>query len=317
MHVQNRRTALRARSILGLVAGAGLLAACGGGDPLAQDTADSGTAGSADAGQDGAVVVGSQDYYSNEIIAELYAQALEARDVPVERELRIGQREVYMPELESGALDLFPEYSGPVLQYWVEDPPQRSSDEVYAALVEAAPEGLQVLDQAEATDQDAYVVTSEFAQEWDLETIDDLAQVEVPMTMGANSEAELRPNGPQGLAEVYGVEVDFTPIEDGGGPLTVSALEDGSIQLAIMYTADPSIAQNDLVVLEDTQGLFLASHVVPLASGDLPPEAVDVVDEVNANLTTEELRDLNARSTQEELPAADIARDWLSEQGLN
>jgi osmoprotectant transport system substrate-binding protein len=141
--------------------------------------------------------------------------------------------------------------------------------------------------------------------------MDDLANVTVPMTLGGNSEGENRPNGPKGLLGTYGVKVRFTPIEDGGGPLTVKALKDGDIQLAIIYTADPTIAANGLVSLEDTKGLFLASHVVPLASDKLDKQAADIINTISRTMTPEELIALNARSINEQLPAATIATDWL------
>ncbi|MGY3126594.1 osmoprotectant transport system substrate-binding protein [Agrococcus sp. UYP33] len=289
-----------------------VLAGCSSADPLEESpsTAPSGSSEST------TLVVGSQDYYSNEIIAELYAQGLEDAGYTIDRQLRIGQREVYLPEIESGSIDLFPEYTGPLLQVWADAPEERESDEVYAALTEAAPEGITILDQAPATDQDSYVVTREFAEQYDLTTVADLANVDVPLTMGANSEAETRPNGPQGLADVYGIEVGFTPIEDGGGPLTVRALQDGDVQLAILYTAQPEIAENDLVVLEDTEGLFLSSNVVPVASDRVDEEAQAVVNEISAALTSDELIELNRRSTVDQSPAADIAAAWLEEQGL-
>lgn len=291
-----------------LAAGALFLAGCGGADPLDEPT-ESG-------GGSGPVVIGSQDYYSNEIIAEIYAQALEAEGYDVSREFRIGQREAYLPEIEAGTLDLFPEYTGPLLQYWVGETDARMTDEVYEELIEATPAGLRVLDQSPATDQDAYTVTQEFADEWGLTTISDLTKVTEPMTMGANSEAESRPNGPRGLAEKYGVEVDFTPIEDGGGPLTVKALQDGDIQIAIIYTADPTIAINGLVSLEDDGGLFLASHVVPLASDKVDDRAAEIINSISAAMEPDDLIALNARSVEEGRPAADIASDWLAEQDL-
>jgi osmoprotectant transport system substrate-binding protein len=292
---------------IGAVALAAVLTttACSSGDPLSSGDSDGDT-----------IVIGSQDYYSNEIIAEIYAQSLEDAGFTVERDFRIGQREAYLPEIEGGSIDLFPEYSGPVLQYWQPDTPARLSDDVYAALQDATPEGLRVLDQSAATDQDSYTVTKAFADQWSLTTVDDLANVTEPMTMGANSEAENRPNGPQGLRDTYGVEVGFTPIEDGGGPLTVAALNDGDIQLAIIYTADPSITANDLVSLQDTKGLFLASHVVPLASDNVNDEAADVINAVSAAMTPEDLLAMNARSVDEELPAETIAKDWLAEADL-
>ncbi|MDF9714579.1 ABC transporter substrate-binding protein [Nocardioides sp. ChNu-153] len=296
----------RATAALALATTLGLAAGCGSSDsdPLAAE-------------RDGdAIVIGSQDYYSSEIIAEIYAQALEAEDVEVQRDFRIGQREVYLPEIEDGSIDLFPEYSGPLLQYWEPDTTARLTDDVYAALEEAVPEGLRVLDQADATDQDSYVVTREFSEQYGVTSAADLADVPVELTLGANSEAESRPNGPQGLQEAYGVEVGFTPIEDGGGQLTVDALEAGDIQLAIVYTASPVVAQNDLVVLEDPEGLFLASHVVPVASDNVDDEAAAIIDEVSSRLTPEGLLELNVRSVEDQSPAADIAADWLEEQGL-
>ena len=301
-----RRTTIPA--VVGtILAGALALAGCASSDPLA---------GESPAADDAPIVIGSQDYYSSEIIAEIYAQALEGAGYEVDRQFRIGQREVYLPEIESGAIDLFPEYTGPVLQYWDPETEARLSDDVFAALVETAPENVRVLDQSPATDQDAYTVTEAFAQEWNLVNIEDLANVTVPLTMGGNSEGETRPNGPAGLLATYGVEAAFTPIEDGGGPLTVKALQDGAIQLAIIYTADPSIEANNLVSLVDTKGLFLASHVVPLASDWLDDAAVAIINEISATMTASELVSLNGRSVNEQLPAATIATDWLTANGL-
>lgn len=172
------------------------------------------------------------------------------------------------------------------------------------------------MDQSPATDQDSYVITQEFADEWGIENVEDLDKVTEPMTLGANSEAESRPNGPKGLEETYGIEVGFAPIEDSGGPLTVKALKDDDVQLAIIYTADPSIESNNLVSLEDTKGLFLSSNVVPLASDKVDDKAAEVINEVSAAMSPEDLVSLNNRSVTEQLPAADIAKDWLEEKGL-
>ena len=306
MFSKNRLTALAALTVTSAFA----LTACGTDSSPLEDDATS------DASGDETIVIGSQDYYSNEIIAETYAQALENAGYDVDRQFRIGQREAYLPEIEAGEIDLFPEYSGPVLQYWEPDTEARLPDDVFAALEEAAPEGLNVLDQSPATDQDSYVITQEFADEWGIENVEDLDKVTEPMTLGANSEAESRPNGPKGLEETYGIEVGFAPIEDSGGPLTVKALKDGDVQLAIIYTADPSIESNNLVSLEDTKGLFLSSNVVPLASDKVDDKAAEVINEVSAAMSPEDLVSLNNRSVTEQLPAADIAKDWLEEKGL-
>ncbi|QTX04889.1 ABC transporter substrate-binding protein [Agromyces archimandritae] len=301
-------TAKQRLTALAVSAAAALaLAGCGTGDPLDGGSTESGG---------GSIVIGSQDYYSNEIIAELYAQALEAKGFEVDRQLRIGQREVYLPEIEAGNIDLFPEYTGNLLQALDAEATATKSDEVYEALTEALPDGVRVLDQSEASDQDSYNVTAEFAKEHGLTEIGDLADAGVPLVLGGNSELETRPYGPEGLKSVYGVEVSFTPIEDSGGPLTVKALVDGQVQLADIYSADPSIAANDFVTLEDPEGLFLSSNVVPIASDRITDEMAEVIDAVSAALTADDLIALNARSVDDQESAADIAAAWLEEQGL-
>ncbi|MCD5347336.1 ABC transporter substrate-binding protein [Agromyces sp. S2-1-8] len=285
------------------------LAGCASSDPL-----DSGS-GETDGGGE-TLVVGSQDYYSNEIIAELYAQALEANGFTVELQPRIGQREVYMPEIESGSIDVFPEYTGNLLQYYVPDTTATTADDVYAELETSLPEGLRVLDQSPATDQDSYNVTKEFSEQNDVTSLADLAKVTTPLTLGGNSELATRPYGPEGLKSVYGVDVAFTPIEDSGGPLTLKALQDGDVQLVNIFSANPAIATSDLVTLEDPEGLFLASNVVPVVSEKVDDKAAEVINTVSAALTADELVALNAKSVDDQESAEQIASDWLAEQSL-
>ena len=129
-----------------VLAGSLVLAGCSSADPLATES---------DAAQDGGttVVVGSQAYYSNEIVAEIYAQALEGAGMEVERQFSIGQRDAYMPQLEDGSIDVFPEYTGNLLQFYKEDTEARSSEEVYDELKKSLPESLAVLEAAEASDE--------------------------------------------------------------------------------------------------------------------------------------------------------------------
>ena len=285
------------------------LAGCSSGDPLDSGSSDGG-------GSSETIVVGSQDYYSNEIIAELYAQALEENGYTVERDLRIGQREVYIPEIESGAIDVFPEYTGNLLQYYVPDTAATTSDDVYAELETSLPDGLRVLDQSPATDQDSYNVTKTFSDENDVKSLADLKNVSTPITLGGNSELATRPYGPEGLKSVYGVDVAFTPIEDSGGPLTLKALVDNQVQMVNIYSADPNIAANDLVTLEDPEGLFLASNVVPVVSETVTDEIAKIINTVSAALTAEDLVALNALSVNEQESADQIASDWLADKAL-
>ena len=304
------------------LAGGGLLAAgaaaCSNADPLADPSSDAGSGsdgGSDGGGASGALVIGSQQYYSNEIIAELFAQVIEKSGACVERQYQIGQRDVYMPELESGAIDLLPEYLGNLLQYLDESAATGTADELATALGSALPDGLRVLPYAEATDQDSYTTTKDFASQQQLASIADLSGVK-DLKIAANPEFEERPYGPKGAKEVYGVDVSVVPVSDSGGPLTLQALLDGTTQLADIYTADPSIAKNDLVTLEDPESMILPQNVAPLVSSRIDDTAAAAIKTVTDALTTEELIALNTKSVDEQQDSATIAKAWLTEKGL-
>ena len=288
-----------------VVVGAALaLSGCATGDPL-----EPGTGGESS----DSIVIGSQAYYSNEIIAEIYAQALEAEGFTVERKFQIGQRDAYLPSLESGEVDLFPEYSGNLLQFYSPDTTATTSDDVYAELQEALPEGLVVLDQSSATDQDSYNVTADFAKEYNLTSLVDLATVSVPLTLGGPAELLERPYGPTGLLEKYNVQVAFQAT----GDTTVADLLAGTVNIANVYSADPRIETDDLVTLLDPDGLFLASNVVPLANADIADEIAPVINAVSAALTPESLVALNVQSQVDELSSAEIATQWLKANNLS
>ncbi|HEV7950244.1 MAG TPA: ABC transporter substrate-binding protein [Glaciihabitans sp.] len=295
-------------SVGAVVVGASLaLAGCSSSDPLS----------SGGSGDSETLIVGSQQYYSNEIIAEIYSQALEDGGYTVDRQFNIGQREVYLPEIESGAIDVFPEYTGSLLSALVDSEPSGSSEEIYDQLTEALPDGLRVLDQADAADQDSWTVTQAFADKYNLTDIASLANVTEPITVGGNSELQTRPYGPDALAEKYGVTTaGFTAVQDSGGPLTVKALVDNQIQLANIYTADPNIQTNNLVVLDDPDSLFLPANVVPVVSDKVDEDAADILNAVSAELSVDDLVSMNAESVNDQKSASVIAEAWLDDKGL-
>jgi osmoprotectant transport system substrate-binding protein len=302
------RTRKGLTGLAGVALAAVVLAGCASSNTLEDDNSAGGDSG--DSG--GPITVGSQAYYSNEIIAEIYAQALEAGGFEVDRQFQIGQRDAYIPLLEDGSVSLFPEYSGNLLQFFEPDTEATTSEEVYAALPDALPDGLEVLDQSEATDQDSYTVTRAFADQYGLETIADLANVDVPLTLGGNAELAERPYGPTGLKDTYGVDVTFSAT----GDTTVEDLVAGTVNIANVYTADPRIQTQDLVVLEDPEGLFLASNVVPVVNENVADEVAEIINAVQAALTAEDLVALNVQSTEDQLSSDEIASQWLQENDL-
>ena len=317
--------------LAGVGATTGLLAlsACSDTDPFAVDQASGGYSG-------GPIIIGSQQYYSNEIIAELYAQMMEKTGLTVTRQYQIGQREVYLPELEAGKIHVIPEYGGNLLEYYSKTSasggptattatvtatatPSRAAGDtasIQDALLRTLPHSLTVLNPAEATDQDSLTVTKATAQAHSLTSIGDLASLGRPITIAANSEFTTRPYGPKGLKAVYGVDASVTPVEDSGGPLTVKALTDGTVDVADIYSSDPAIGAKDLVILSDPQMLILPQNVTPLVSASLPAIAATAINRVSALLTPDELRSLNQRSTGEKLSSKTIATDWLTSKKL-
>ncbi len=287
------------------------LSACGSSDP----TGSSDSEGGGDT-----VVVGSFAFPESEILGEIYAQALEAKGITVEKKFNIGPRQQTIPALQDGSINLIPEYNGNLLAYYDPEYSERTTEEVDGALDDAvAKDKLRVLESAEAEDKDAYVVTSETAEAEGLTSIGDLTKIE-PFKLGANPQFGELGYGIPGLKGVYGVkEVTFVPIEDFGGPDTVKALVDDSVQVADIYTTSPALTAEDLVVLEDPENLISAQNVVPLVAESVySDELAEILDAVSAELTTEDLIKLRDRVEGEEKAApSTAAEDWLAEKGLD
>ncbi len=289
------------------VAALGLsLAACGS-DPTEGDKAASDS-----------ITIGSAAFPENEIIAEIYAQALEAKGVKVTKKLNIGAREAYIPALENGEIDLLPEYSGNLLSYLDPKATATSAEDVEEALDDALPDNLEVLEPSKAEDKDSLNVTPEFAADNNLKTIADLKNVK-GLTLGANPEFKERAYGIPGLEKVYGITgIKFVPIGDGGGPKTLKSLLDGDIDVADIYSTTPSILANKLVTLEDPESLIAAQQVIPLINDDKATDTVeDVLDAISAQLTTADLLDLNSKNQGPDKTApAVLAKEWLTAKGL-
>jgi osmoprotectant transport system substrate-binding protein len=288
------------------------LAACGSSDPTAADTSAGGDK----------IVVGSFAYPESEILGEIYAQGLEAKDVDVDRKFNIGPRQQTIPALQDGSINLIPEYNGNLLAYYDEEYTERTTEDVDAALVAAvAKDKLKVLDSAEAEDKDAYVVTRETAESKGLTTIGDLSKL-VPFALGSNPQFGELGYGIPGLEKVYGVkasDVKFVPIEDFGGPDTVKALVDDTVQVADIYTTSPAIKSEDLVMLEDPENMISSQNVLPLISESVDSKKVDdVLNAISAQLTTDDLIALRDRvEGDEKASAATAAKDWLADKGLS
>lgn len=292
------------------LAGALALAGCGSSNALSSDT-------SAPPADSGTIVVGSANFPENVVLAEIYAQALQAKGLTVETRLNIGSRETYIPSLQDGSISLIPEYSGVLLQYFDKTATAVTPDEVYTALKAALPSDLTVLEKSSAEDKDAVVVTKETADKYHLTTIADLAPIAGDLVLGGPPEWATRETGVPGLKKVYGLTFkQFKPL-DTAGPLTVQALKSNIVQAANLFTTQSAIAANGFVVLQDPKNLFAAQNVVPLIRTDKVNDTISgALNAVSAALTTEDLADLVKQAEVDKTDPATIAKSWLTSKGL-
>lgn len=300
---------------VGLVAVLGV-SACGGGgsDPLA---APSGTQSAAA----GTIVVGSANFPESELLMDIYAGALKAKGMTVSTKPNIGSRETYLPALNDGSINLVPEYTGVLAQYFAKAAKKEvtgtDSEQVLADLKSVLPANLAVMAPSKAEDKDAVVVTKDTATKNNLKSIADLKPIAGQMVLGGPPEWKTRETGVPGLAKVYGLTFkEFKPL-DAGGPLTVQALKNGQVQAANLFTTDPSIAANDFVVLDDPKSLFAAQNVIPLATkAAATPEVTSALDAVSAKLDTDTLGELVKEVVIDKKDASSVADEFLKKNSL-
>jgi osmoprotectant transport system substrate-binding protein len=314
-----------------------LLAACGGGDAF-DDTAQppaapnpTTTAGSTPAPGEGAekgqLTIGSGAFTESQVMAEMYAALLEAEGYGVEV-TTVQNRELYEPALESGQIDIVPEYAATLAEFLnlkvngkdAEPVASADIDETIEALRGLAEQqGLVVFEPAEAVDQNAFAVTQEFAQENDLKSLSDFGQkVNDPITLAAVEECPQRPFCQPGLEDVYGIEIKKVQPLGFDTVQTKEAVQSGQAELGLVATTDGTLEEFGLVVLDDDKGLQNADNLVPVANASVAeePGVEEALNKLAPVLTTEDLAELNRKVDAERAKPADVALQYLEEKGL-
>lgn len=286
-----------------------LLTACGSDN---QGSATSGT------GYTEPVIIGSTNFPEQLILANIYAEVLRARGVPVETRLNLGSREIVFPALAAGEIDILPEYTGALLSYLTEgESTVKKPQAVADALRKALPKDLVMLEISQAQDKDALVVTQKTARRYNLHTISDLEGIAGKLVIGGPPEMETRATGLPGLKRVYGLTFkDFRAL-DAGGPLTVAALESGAIDVARMFTTQGIIDAKGWVVLKDNKNLVAAQNIVPVVRREvLTADIRRALNAVSAALTTAGLQKLNRKVIVENISPEQVASHWVKAHGL-
>ena len=272
-------------------------------------------------------VIASTNFTETNLVAQMYLQVLVAGGYAAEIK-QLSTREVLVPALEVGEVQITPEYLGSLTEYLNKstngpDAPQIATGDVAATFMAAqglaAQQNLTLLTPSPAQDQNAFAVTEDFAVANRLVTMSDLAAYSQtnPVILGGPPECPQRPFCQPGLESVYGMKIaEFMPL-DAGGPLTVQALNQGKITTGLVFSSSGSIAGNKLVVLDDDKRLQTAENLVPaMFTPAAEPGVTALLDNVSAALTTDELRGLNEQvEIYRENPRL-VAEEFLQEKGL-
>jgi osmoprotectant transport system substrate-binding protein len=314
----HKEDTMRARMILAaLLAFLSLAAACGEAEDAGQPVRVK---------EGPTITIGSANFSESVILAQIYTQALRKEGYKVDTKLNIGAREVYIPALERGEIDFIPEYTGNLLRFFTkkEEVPtgkdETGEDRLLQALLdEAAKHKLFVLQPAPAQDTDAVVVTKETAERLNLKKVSDLAAHDQDLVFGGTPECPQRPACLKGLHDVYGLKFkEEKALEP--GPTTVTALDDGALDVANIFSTDGAIAARGFVVLEDDKGIAGEQKIVPLVRREImsayDTPFAEFVDKVSAKITTGDLTKLNKRADVDKEDPDQIAASWLRDNGF-
>lgn len=300
-------------------------AACGG-DSLESSGADTGS-GDTGGGDKGTVVVGGQDFTESQVLAAIYQKVLENEGFTVQTKL-VTTRDVYLPELSSGGVDIVPDYLAGITDYLNTekngpDAPLVSSNDVDKTLEALKPlaeaKGISILPPSDATDQNAFFVTQDFADKNSLTTLSDLAALGDPIKLGAPPDCEGRADCEGGLTKVYGLKItEIVPLDFASAQVK-DAVKKGEVTMGETGTTDGTLEADGLVLLEDDKGIQPAQNLTPAVNADFlkeNPDLEDVFNQLSAALTTDDLAAMNLKVDAERQKPEDVAQQFLEDKGL-
>ena len=313
-----------------------LFSACstgGGGSTSPAASAEMSAAASAEASMEASapaelapIKIGSDGFYEAKLMGEIYAQVLENAGYTVERNLGLGARDVTSAAIESGQIDLKPEYIGSGLGFYDKTKPTGDPAANAAALGEVLADkggGITVLGYTPGEDTNAFVVRSDTATERSLAKISDLTAVAGDLKWGLPPECVDNPLCGGALKDAYGIDVatlQVTPLAACDAPIA-EALNGGAIDVAELCSTQPAIAQFGFVVLDDDKDTQPAENIAPIVRNDYLAK-VDaaafqaLLDAASEKMTTEELTRLGVLVAVDQKDVEDVATEWLTEQGL-
>jgi osmoprotectant transport system substrate-binding protein len=263
----------------------------------------------------GTVTVGGFNFPESSILAQLYGQALAHDGYTVNYKLLLGTREVLVPAMKAGTVDLYPGYAASDLEYYNNKKGEATGD---AAATTAKlntylqPLGLVALTPSAAADQNAFAVTKATQTKYNLTKLSELAPIGSQLVLGAGPECPTRPYCLPGLQKTYGIHFKAFKALDTDGPATRAAFKSGSIQVGLVFSSDGDLDQLGLVVLQDDKHLQAADSIVPIVRSAVATDEVKrVLNAIDAKLTTADLVNMNQQVSLEHKDADAVAKAYL------
>ena len=318
------RVLLAALAALALTLG---VAACGSSD-------DSTTSGSTEGGSAGAIqsnpdngkvslTIGSKNFPEQEILGEIYAQALTAAGYKVKSALNLGSETVALKAVKTGQISGYPEYASTALTSFFglepEEVPADATEAWEKANEEFEKEGLEAFEPTPFASANAVGTTKETAEKYGLKTVSDLEGVSEELSLYGSPECPQRIDCKLGLEELYGLKFkSFTPVDIG---LRYTVLEKGEADLSILFTTDPQLsAESDkFVILEDDKKVFPAGNVIFVTTQKVAEEAgpdyEKTILQVQEGLDLKVVQELDARVELEKETPKQAATAYLESAG--
>ncbi|MGM9469659.1 ABC transporter substrate-binding protein [Streptomyces murinus] len=272
------------------------------------------------------LTIGSAGFTESDLLAQMYAQLLNRAGYKTSI-LTVSNRELYEPALESGQIDVVPEFAATFADWLnarihgtdakpVGSPDLDTTMDALRAL--AAPRGLTVLPPGRAVDQNAFAVSADYAREHHLKTLSDLGASGLKVRLAAGDECVQRPYCAPGLRQEYGIDVTGVDPKGVGTTPAKRAVQQGRDQMVLTTTTDATLDQFGLVLLADDRHLQNADYVVPVVNRARAGGAgvTKALGRLNDVLTTSDLADLNEQVDNWRRLPADVARAYLRDKGL-
>ena len=273
------------------------------------------------------VKIGSDGFYEAKLLAEIYAQALEANGYQVDRTaIGMGARKVSAPALESGQIDLKPEYIGSGLGFYdatkiSHDPAAEAA--ALQAILNGKGGGITVLNYSPASDNNAFVVRPETAQKYNLVTMSDLGKVASQLKIGVATDCPTNPVCGAALKSAYGIDVSNATLLSACDTPMVQALTGKTIDVGELCSTQPDIKINGWVVLQDDKGTQPAENIAPLVRNDFLSKLGSnadafkkILNDVSAALDSATLEDMGKQVSVDKKDIAAVAKAWLQSKGF-